>query len=147
MENNFFVSVFVEGKNISSYYSESLDELVTVKAIYKNCKIFILDMNTFQMLGEEEVEKEIIKSGKRWRAIFGKTQILKERNLNNITTPRIKKNNWARKVVCVETNEVFDSMRRCSEVLGIPYTTIVNCIKNKNPTRGVHFKLQGNNEL
>ena len=43
---------------------------------------------------------------------------------------------------CVETGEVFESVRDCSNKMDIPYMTIYNCGKNKNAhnTTGLHFE-------
>ena len=50
MKHNYLVSVFVGGKNVNSYYSEKLDDLVTIKALHKGCEISIFDMQNFVFL-------------------------------------------------------------------------------------------------
>lgn len=46
---------------------------------------------------------------------------------------------WGRPIMCVETGQIFSSIRDCSKEMGIRYTTIYNCLKRKNATRGYHF--------
>ena len=67
MKHNYLVSVFVGGKNVNSYYSENLDDLVTIKALHKDCEICIFDMRTFENFTKEQVEKEVQRSGLRWK--------------------------------------------------------------------------------
>ena len=67
MKHNYLVSVFVDGKSVNSYFSENLDDLVTIKALHKDCEIQIFDFDNFVRFSPEQVEREIIKSGKRWK--------------------------------------------------------------------------------
>lgn len=60
-------------------------------------------------------------------------------SIKNIT--EAEKKDWSRTIRCVETGQLFATMRECSKHTGIPYMTIVNCVKNKNATRGLHFVL------
>lgn len=140
MKHNYLVSVFVYGKNINSYFSENLDDLVTIKAIHKNCEIHIFDYEKFAHLTPEQVEREIVKSGKRWKSSLKKTRTVAPAPPRPEKPKKEKRGkNWERRVLCVETGQVFSSIRECSDKTGIPYMTISNCIKNKNATRGVHF--------
>lgn len=140
MVHNFFVSVFVDDKNVNSYFSENLDELVTIKALYGNCEINIFDPYEFVRFTPEQVEREIVKSGRRWKRSLEKPTIVEDTPQQPEKPKKEKwKKYWERSVLCVETGQVFSSIRECSDKLGIPYMTITNCIKNKNATRGVHF--------
>ncbi len=67
MKHNYLVSVFVDGKNVNSYFSDNLDDLVTIKALHKDCEITIFDINNFVHYSHEQVEHEIVKSGQRWK--------------------------------------------------------------------------------
>lgn len=137
-KHNYLVSVFVDGRNVNSYFSENLDDLVTIKALHKNCDITIFDLENFTTMPTEQVEAEIMKSGKRWQKSFDKPVAEVKKSIEK--PKRLKREKyWERKVKCVETGQVFSSIRECCEKTGIPYMTIVNCIKNKNATRGVHF--------
>ena len=60
MKHNYFVSVFVDGKNVNSYFSEDLDDLVTIKALHKGCEICIFDFDNFVRFTPSQVEREII---------------------------------------------------------------------------------------
>ena len=141
MKHNYLVSVFVDGKNVNSYFSENLDDLVTIKALHKNCDISIFDFDNFVRFTQDQVEREIIRSGKRWKESLDKPKIEETIPPQPKEKPKKEKRKkyWQRPVLCVETGQVFGSIRECSDKLGIPYMTICNCIKNKNATRGVHF--------
>lgn len=140
MKQNYLISVFVNGKNVNLYFSESLEDLVTIKAIHKNCEIQIFDFNNFVRFSAKQVEREIINSGMAWKDSFRKERA--ESPALPLPEPPKKekqKKYWERPVLCLETGQIFSSIRECSDKLGIPYMTICNCIKNKNATRGVHF--------
>lgn len=140
MKQNYLISVFVNGKNVNLYFSESLEDLVTIKAIHKNCEIQIFDFNNFVRFSAKQVEREIINSGMAWKDSFRKERA--ESHALPLPEPPKKgkqKKYWERPVLCLETGQIFSSIRECSDKLGIPYMTICNCIKNKNATRGVHF--------
>lgn len=152
MMQKFFVSVFVKDKYVNSYFSENLDDLVTIKALHKDCEIFIFDLEGFVLFTKEQVETEIQKSCQRWKKSMERLN-----EPESIEAPEVEqkpkqtksKKYWERSVMCVATGQVFSSIRQCSERTGIPYMTIVNCIKNGNATRGLHFvnaqKAEGEN--
>lgn len=55
--------------------------------------------------------------------------------------PCIKVKYWERKVLCLETGEVFASINACSNKMNIPYMTIRNCIEKGNKCKyGYTFK-------
>lgn len=141
MEYNYLVSVFVGGKCVNLYYSENLDDLVTIKALYKDCEIFIFDIKTYETFSKALVDAEIQRSRLRWKKSLERPNIDIFNNKSVAKKPKkLKpKKYWERPVMCVETLQVFRSIRECSEHTGIPYMTITNCIKNGNATRGVHF--------
>ncbi len=141
MKHNYLVSVFVDGKNVNSYFSENLDNLIIIKVLHKACEINIFDFANFVRFTPSQVECEIIKSGKRWKKSLEKPKVVEPIIEKPKEKPKKekKKKYWERPVLCVETGQVFSSIRECSDKLGIPYMTITNCIKNKNATRGVHF--------
>lgn len=140
MKQNYLVSVFVGGKNVNSYFSKNLDDLITIKALHKDCEIHIFDTDKFVRFTPEQVEREIINSGNRWKKSLEKSGVVEfiPQLPGKLKKEKLKKY-WERPVLCVETGQVFCSIRECSEKLAIPYMTITNCIKNKNATRGVHF--------
>lgn len=140
MENNYLVSVFIDGRNVHSYFSSNLDDLVTVKALYPSAEIQIFDLNDFTQHPASLVTKEIYDSGIRWKRSI-ETQRYRVEEKSDVTKPKKvkEKKKWERPVLCIETGQYYCSIRECSEHTGIPYMTIVNCIKNGNATRGVHF--------
>lgn len=50
-----------------------------------------------------------------------------------------KKGNWLRPVKCVETGEVYNSVRDCSRATGIPYTSVIYAIEHGSPYKGYHY--------
>lgn len=141
-KHNYLVSVFVNGRNENSYFSENLDDLATIKAMHNDCEISIFDLTNYTTMPKNQVESEIRKSGERWKKSL---EVAKERSVQPAKKPVVrivrkkKKKFWERRVVCVETGQIFPTIRYCSEKTGIPYMTIVNCIRRGNATRGVHF--------
>jgi hypothetical protein len=141
-KHNYFVSVFVHGRHVNSYFSEDLDDLVTIKVMNgPDCELSIFDISRFVLLTAEQVEIEIVKSRNRWKKSLEKhIEEPPEEPIEEEVEEKPKKSYvWKRPVLCVETGQVFKSIRECSDKVGIPYMTITNCIKNKNATRGVHF--------
>ena len=67
MKQKFFVSVFVKDKYVNSYFSKNLDDLVTIKALHRDCEIYIFDLEDFVLFTRDQVDTEIFKSGLRWR--------------------------------------------------------------------------------
>lgn len=136
---NYLVSVFMGGKNVYSYYSDTLDELVTIHALYRGGEISIFDLRSLVSLTAKQVRNEIHKSGMRWKRSL--ERVVEDEVISPpvVACKPIKKR-WERCVRCVETGQVFSSIRECSKAVGIPYMTIVNCIKRKNATRGLHFE-------
>lgn len=140
---NFLVSVFANDRLANSYYSEDLDDLVTIKALHRGCRIEIYDLCNFVQLTQRDVAHEVGKSGVRWQQSLGRESReesgQKEVLETALPVKRNKNKSWERRVMCVETGKVYGSIRKCSADVGIPYMTVVNCIKNGNATRGYHF--------
>ena len=55
----YFVSVFVDGKNLKMFFSEHLQELVAIKSKYPSCEIEILDLVAFRRLSDVEIRAAI----------------------------------------------------------------------------------------
>ncbi len=142
MEHNYFISVFVCNKHAESFFSEDLDELRNIRTFFPDCEICVFDMKSFEVMPKAQVEKEIKAARLRWKKSLEKS-LRKEPERKKVVVKKPKKvkpkKYWSRRVLCVETGEVFNTIRECSEKMGIPYMTITNCLKNKNATRGLHF--------
>ena len=140
MKHNYLVSVFVDGKNVNSYFSDNLDDLVTIKAMHKDCEICIFDLQDFSTMPKEQVEAEIAKSGRRWKKSLDKTAVVVVKPEPKPKPPRVKQGKyWERSVRCVETGQVFSSIRECSEHLGISHKSIWNAINSGRARHGLHF--------
>lgn len=142
MKHNYFVSVFVDGKNVNSYFSDNLDDLITIKALHKDCEITIFDINNFVHYSHEQVEHEIVKSGQRWKKSL-KIPRFRVEYPKHIDPDRPKKQKvkkyWDRPVKCVETGRVFKSIRECCDHLGLSYKSVWNAINSGNGRCGLHF--------
>ena len=142
MKHNYFVSVFVDGKNVNSYFSDNLDDLITIKALHKDCEITIFDINNFVHYSHEQVEHEIVKSGQRWKKSL-KIPRFRVEYPKHIVPDRPKKQKfkkyWDRPVKCVETGQVFKSIRECCDHLGLSYKSVWNAINSGNGRCGLHF--------
>ncbi len=137
---NYLVSVFVDGRNVNSYYSDNLDDLVTIKAMHRNCEINIFDLVHFSTFPKEQVDIEIQKSGNRWKKSMTEDRSAPKR-INRYAVKRRKvKKYWERPVLCVETGQVFASIKECSEHLGISHKSIWNAINSGKTRMGLHFQ-------
>lgn len=140
MEHNYLVSVFVDGRNVDSYFSENLDDLVTIKAMHKGCEISIFDLHNNVKMTEKQVLAEIKKSGERWKkSMENPIEITTEIVVRKKKREKVNKF-WERPVRCVETGQVFATIRKCSNHFKISYKSIWNAINSGRARHGLHFK-------
>ena len=138
---NYQVSVLDNDKVIHIYDSYNLDDLVTIKAMHKGCEIGIFDLRENVKMTQEQVIAEIKKSGERW-----KKSMEKPAETTTATAVRKKKRRekvnkfWERPVRCVETGQVFATIRKCSNHFKISYKSIWNAINSGRARHGLHFK-------
>ena len=144
MKYNYLVSVFVDGKNVNSYFSDNLDDLVTIKALHKDCVISIFDIINFTQFTDVQVSNEIVRSGIRWKEAVDNAH--KENDIETEETTVVQKRKvnkvskyWDRPVKCVETGQVFKSIRECSDHLGISYKSVWNALNSGNGRCCLHF--------
>ena len=117
MSNNYLIAVFNKnGKNDGLYYSDDLSELQTIKAVHKGCEIQISDIRDARFLSGDLIEKEV--------------------QANNVKKMRI---GWSFAIRCVETDEVFKSIRVCSIEKNIPYKILYASIRNHAGIKGFHY--------
>lgn len=139
-DRNYMITVFKDGKCVDLQLVHNLDDLVTIKALYSDCEIGVFSLTDYSWLSQEMVGYQTWCSGKRWqewrRGDKGEQAVPVKATPASGKAP---KQIWSRPVMCVETGQMFGSVRECSNKVGIPYMTIMNCIKNGNATRGVHF--------
>ena len=142
-KQNYFVSVFIGGKSINSFFSEKLDDLVTVNALYKGGEICIFDLTDFTQFTPEQVRQEILCSAERWQKSRERQKKASSEERKEAVSAKPKKTKpkkyWERPVLCVETGQVFGSIRECCEHLGLSHKSIWNAINSGNARNGLHF--------
>jgi hypothetical protein len=139
-KNNYLVSVFVDGRNVDSYFSENLDDLVTIKAMHKGSEISIFDLQKNVKMTEKQVIAEINKSVERWKKSM-ETPVETKTGTIVRKKKREKVNKfWERPVRCVETGQVFATIRKCSNHFKISYKSIWNAINSGRSRHGLHFE-------
>lgn len=68
-------------------------------------------------------------------------QKIGKRNKTEIQKQKMSKSAKKRKILCIETNEIFNSMKEASEIKNICYTSLTCCVYGRNKTAGgYHWK-------
>lgn len=118
--NTYLTCYTKNGKVIDQFFLNMPDEVRTMEAVGRSkgyeIETFVIDLSE----KVEKVESDITLT-------------------EQCQGPKRPWNKWIR---CVETGQVFPTVRECSKQMGIPYMTIINCVKNGNATRGYHFVIE-----
>lgn len=109
--DDYLVGVVVCGKVVDLFYSKDLAELDTAKVLWPSCTLEVIDLTS-------HVEKPL--------PIPATSLDTVRRNIN-------------RRVVCIETGEVFRSVSACSKSLLIPTDSIYKSIRQSIAAYGYHF--------
>jgi hypothetical protein len=109
--DDYLVGVVVCGKVVDLFYSKDLAELDTAKVLWPSCTLEVIDLTSH--VGE-----------------------LVPVPATSLDTVRRGIN---RRVVCVETGEVFRSVSACSKSLLIPADSIYKSIRQSIAAYGYHF--------
>lgn len=133
MKNRYFVSVSVDGKIVDTYYSELLGELIVTRAIHKGCKVTVFDLEDFRTLPPSEIKA--LTSGDD-ASVNVPIETARDEGRKK---SRKRKKYWNRSVMCVETGEVFPSIRSCCEKMGMSHKTVWNALNSGNDRNGYHF--------
>jgi hypothetical protein len=110
---NYLIAVIKGDKVVNLHWSKALEELDTIKMLNPNCIVEVT------------------------RPVDG----IMEKIVNPVhLKPYSRNGKSANNVICVETGEVYVSVRDCSNKTGIPQRNIYQSIRQGGYTRGVRFK-------
>lgn len=140
MENRYLVSIFVNDKCVDSFFADTLDSLMTVKAVHGKCDISVYDIEKYERIPDKVVASAIRESYSCWEESLNKTYEEPENPVRRKKGKAKRENVWELAIRCPETGKEYKSVRECSDDTGIPYMTITNCVRRGNPTRGLHFE-------
>ena len=136
MKQNYLISVFIGERNVGTYFSEGLQEIASIKAVNKGCEISVYDMSKLQHLTQGQINS--ISSASL--SSPQQEDVIHVKATKRPTIQKRKKNKrWVRPVKCVETGNVFKSIKACSEYMGISHKSIWNSINSGKPRGGYHF--------
>lgn len=134
MKKTYLISIFENGKNTKSYFSESLCELASIKASNQGCEINVFDVCECKTLTWEQA-RQIASSAIEESTAMKPASIRKSKKKKRKSTAK----GWQRKIRCVETGIVYDSISDCSKALGISHKVLWNAINSGKPRFGYHF--------
>ncbi len=111
----YFVHFVSNGKVVNSEFCRTLEEVKVFRAIATGKGY---DFEVFDIYDDKEEVEETTET---------------------VSEPTKEKVVWERKVRCVETGQVFSSIRECSEHLGISHKSIWNAMNSGKQRKGLHF--------
>lgn len=115
-ENNYLVSIFVNGKCVDLFFSEDLCELYICRMLYKGCEIEVYDMRSFLEIPSKTIWQ------KEHEAI-----VRTERNL------------IPEQVVCLSTKRVYSSLDECAKKNGISRAALMDTITGMTVINGQRY--------
>lgn len=137
IEKNYLIYIFCKKKYIHSFYTDEIEDVVSYSRAFRDCEIKVLDLQELKFLTKSEMNMKImatslekLKAGISSKPI--KMEFIPEKQ------SKIKKY-WKQPIKCVETGEIFSSVRECSKHFKIPYKSLWNAINSGNARDGYHF--------
>lgn len=140
----YCVGVFREGKYIDSIYTNRLYPVLDRWSKNDEYEILVHDIIEYNELTNSDVNKVMIDEIKEMLESMPMEELVEqiERLEQREQKPTTIRQQWACPVLCVETGKAYASIRECSDDMGIPYMTILNCARRGNANRGYHFKFK-----
>ena len=114
-EITFIISYCKNNKVIDQHFINSLDEVKTLEALGRS-KGYEVETFAIKRDSTHEVPKETLPE--------------------KVKQPKRPWNKWIR---CIETDQLFPSVRACSNTLGLPYKSVWNALNNGFARNGMHF--------
>ena len=121
--SNTYITCYIKkGKVVEQFFLNSQDEATTMEALGR----------------KKGYETETLIMSNAW---------LPTRKVNEVTVrpfmiPKKNKRPWNKWIRCVETGQVFPTVRECSNQLGLPYKSVWNAINSGNARDGYHFVIE-----
>lgn len=120
---NYLISFVRNGKVVEQHFLKTIEEVKVFTAI-AHSKGCMVEVNGVAMADKYSTTNDDV----------------------TITRSRFKKPEkigWEKSVMCVETGEVFQSIKECQRRYVLNYRSLVNALKSGNPRNGLHFVPNG----
>ena len=111
----FIIAYCKNNKVIDQHFINSLDEVKTLEALGRS-KGYEVETFSVERDSTHEVPKVTLPE--------------------KVKQPKRPWNKWIR---CIETDQLFPSVRACSNTLGLPYKSVWNALSNGLARDGMHF--------
>ena len=120
--SNTYITCYIKkGKVVELFFLNSQDEATTMEALGRKkgyeTETLVMTNDWLPSRSVTEVESTLYVSPKKQKV----------------------KKYWDRPVKCVETGQVFKSIRECCDHLGLSYKSVWNAINSGNARDGYHF--------
>lgn len=114
--DDWLVSVVKDGKVRELYFSHDLQDMATIRALhpgssFETCHVCV---------EKQEKQEEYVPVGGLQRG-------------------RPTSKSWAKRVMCVETGETWNTVMECSRLTGIPTWSLYKSVHRNCEIRGLHF--------
>ena len=118
--SNTYITCYIKkGKVVELFFLNSQDEATTMEALGR----------------KKGYETETLVMTNDWLPSRSVTEV--ESTL--YVYPKKQKRPWNKWIRCIETGQVFPTVRECSDQLGISYKSVWNALNSGNARDGYHF--------
>lgn len=118
--SNTYITCYIKkGKVVEQFFLNSQYEATTMEALGR----------------KKGYETETLVMVNDWLPSRSGTEV----EATSYVSPKKQKRPWNKWIRCVETGQVFPTVRECSDQLGISYKSVWNAINSGNARDGYHF--------